>query len=399
MPIAVVCPGCNARLNAPDAAAGKTVKCPKCKEPLVIPSPEADAGFETVDEPAAPSKKPPTPVKVPAVKTDVTVDDGEEEDVKPRAKKMRDDDEDDEGEDRRRKKGKGKKKAKAGGSPLLLIGAIAGFVLLLGGGFCIYWFALRGDSTKETAGTATGPPSGPRQGGPGPGRPAPSAGAPGQPLPPVKALIPTSTSASRAKTNNNLKQIGLAFHNFQSVHGGLPMGVYDSSGKVGLSWRVAILPFIEQDALYKQFHLNEAWDSEHNKTLIAKMPPHFAPPQGYGQPGMTYLRTFAGPDTPFPPAPAGASGQAAKGISLLRLTDGTSNTAMVVEAGEAVVWTQPKELDYMPGGPLPAVGGVFGDGFHVAFGDGSVAFLTKCTKEKLQAMITANGGETIDVRD
>jgi hypothetical protein len=159
MPIAVVCPGCNARLNAPDAAAGKTVKCPKCKEPLVIPSPEADAGFETVDEPAAPSKKPPTPVKVPAVKTDVTVDDGEEEDVKPRAKKMRDDDEDDEGEDRRRKKGKGKKKAKAGGSPLLLIGAIAGFVLLLGGGFCIYWFALRGDSTKETAGTATGPPS------------------------------------------------------------------------------------------------------------------------------------------------------------------------------------------------------------------------------------------------
>ena len=72
MPIAVVCPSCDSRLNAPDAAAGKTVKCPKCKAPMVIPTPEADPGFEAVDDPA------PAP-KLAAVKTDVMLDDDDDE--------------------------------------------------------------------------------------------------------------------------------------------------------------------------------------------------------------------------------------------------------------------------------------------------------------------------------
>ena len=60
---------------------------------------------------------------------------------------------------------------------------------------------------------------------------------------------------------NNLKQIALAMHNYEATYGHFPHDITDKDGKPILSWRVAILPFIEQDNLYKQFKLDEPWDS------------------------------------------------------------------------------------------------------------------------------------------
>src|SRR5438093_1205405 len=93
MPIAVLCPGCSSRITAPDAAAGKTVKCPKCKAPMVIPTPEPDPGFDVVEEPAPPPKKPaappkPAPTKPAAAKPRpvVVAEDEDEPEEKPRKK-------------------------------------------------------------------------------------------------------------------------------------------------------------------------------------------------------------------------------------------------------------------------------------------------------------------------
>ena len=95
----------------------------------------------------------------------------------------------------------------------------------------------------------------------------------------LEAVQKVREAASRAQSQNNLKQFALAMHNYHSTYNHLPPAAsFDKNGKPMLSWRVMILPFIEQDALYKQFRLEEPWDSEHNKKLLAKMPEVFASP-------------------------------------------------------------------------------------------------------------------------
>ena len=93
----------------------------------------------------------------------------------------------------------------------------------------------------------------------------------------VSLLLPAFRSAReaarRAQCTNNLKQIGLAFHNYHEANGCLPpAAITDGSGKPLLSWRVALLPFIEASPLYSRFHLDEPWDSPHNLALLDPMP-------------------------------------------------------------------------------------------------------------------------------
>ena len=68
-------------------------------------------------------------------------------------------------------------------------------------------------------------------------------------------------------------------HNYHDTYGTFPpAATTDGADKPLLSWRVAILPFLEQQPLYEQFHLDEPWDSPHNKTLIEQMPQVYAIP-------------------------------------------------------------------------------------------------------------------------
>jgi hypothetical protein len=204
------------------------------------------------------------------------------------------------------------------------------------------------------------------------------------------AVARVRTAAFRAKSFNNLKQIGLAVWNYHDTNGQFPFNDRPMGApNPGLSWRVAILPYIEADDLYKQFKLDEPWDSEHNKKLIEKMPKVFAPLPGIeAKPGHTFYRMFDGPGT------------MSQMKTVTDVTDGTSNTLMVVEAAEPVVWTKPDELPYDPKLPLPKLGGQFRDGFCALLGDGSVRFVRKGIDEKvLRAIITANGGETVRLDD
>ena len=99
----------------------------------------------------------------------------------------------------------------------------------------------------------------------------------------VALLLPAVQSAReaarRAQCVNNLKQIGLAMHNYHDANGHFPRAVVGKDGKRLLSWRVAILPYIEQQGLYNKFKLDEPWDSPHNKALINEMPTTLRLPQ------------------------------------------------------------------------------------------------------------------------
>jgi hypothetical protein len=204
----------------------------------------------------------------------------------------------------------------------------------------------------------------------------------------------------RTRSSNNLKQMALAFHNYNDVYGGIPANaIYSKDGKALLSWRVAILPFIEEDTLYKQFKLDEAWDGPNNKTLLARMPKVYAPVAGKTKvPYGTFYQVFTGPDTPFNPKAARFGFPSIGGSIPRTFPDGTSNTLLIVEAGEAVPWTRPEDIPYDAKKPLPKLGGQFPNGFFAAFADGSVKFLRKDFDEAtMRNLINPADGNVIDL--
>lgn len=240
-------------------------------------------------------------------------------------------------------------------------------------------------------------PDSPSPGQPGP-QPNPNPGGgrdPSAPRSPVFSGI--STAPMRDPSLNNLKQIGFALHAYHDANGFLPGGIADRTGKPGLSWRVAILPYIEQDQLYKQFKLDEPWDSDHNKKLLSRMPKVFAPPRQDTN-GYTFYRGFSGPNTWMPPARQMAQpGQPIRGVALTSITDGASNTLMVAEAYDPVIWTKPDELEFEPTN-VPKLGGVFSTGVCVLMANGSTRFLRGNIDSKvLASAIQTNDGGIVNL--
>lgn len=268
--------------------------------------------------------------------------------------------------------------------------ATVGFAFLLVGCLCVLPACKKkksstdGNDSGQPAGypgSKAGPPGGPQSGEPG------------------RGPLLTYTRAGAQGSVNNLRKLGLAFHNYHDSTGTLPHAIADSSGKPGLSWRVAILPYIEQQNLHRQFKLNEAWDSEHNKKLISQMPSLYAPP-GVSTNGQTYYRSFTGQGTVMPPPTKSAqAGQAFRGVGLLNITDGTANTIMIAEASEPVIWTKPEELPFTPGKPPKLGGTVFAEGFHATFCDGGVRFLRNSNMDakNLSNAIQTNDGQIVNI--
>jgi hypothetical protein len=263
---------------------------------------------------------------------------------------------------------------------------------------------------------------------------------------------------SRIDSRNNLKQIALAVHNYADTYGVLPSDFTDDEGQPLLSWRVALLPFMEQSDLYREFKRDEAWDSPHNIKLLARMPKIYSvvddasempergnAPETLGAGGKmrgvgsmpggpARGRVFPGgpaapatempggpsgvmrPGTPggqFPGAPAGPpntssqthyQGFVGKSTVFPRGTpirwqdipDGTSNTILIIEAGNGVPWTKPQDMPYSAKKPIPALG-VFPDVIHAAFADGSVHDLRPDYDEKeMRKAVVRDDGEVVD---
>jgi prepilin-type processing-associated H-X9-DG protein len=211
---------------------------------------------------------------------------------------------------------------------------------------------------------------------------------------PDSALTPRGSSPAA----NNFKQIALAFHNYHDTHGACPSNSYDKDGKPLLSWRVHILPFIEQQALYQQFKLDEPWDSENNKELSKIVIKVYLIPGRPAEPGLTYMQSFIQPkDSKDNFHPFLKEGQS-KGRSLVSIPDGTSNTFMVAEAAEAVIWSKPDDLVYEDKKPLPKLGGPNGR-FTVAFGDGHVATYRRgqIDEVNMRRLITVDDGQVVNI--
>jgi hypothetical protein len=197
------------------------------------------------------------------------------------------------------------------------------------------------------------------------------------------------TSSKKANQMNRLRQVSLACLNYESSFNKFPTNIV-KDGKALLSWRVAILPFMDEDALYKQFHLDEPWDSPHNLEVAKNVPEIYQTP---GQPsnGKTCIMVFTGKDAPF---------DGNKPIRSSDIRDGSSNTILAVEAGpdKAVPWTKPEDLTFDPKNPMDALGEVPSGGFITTFFDGHVQALPKSIDSKtLKALITPSGGEAVDL--
>jgi hypothetical protein len=199
--------------------------------------------------------------------------------------------------------------------------------------------------------------------------------------------LPPPTAVQFETAENNLKQIALAFHNYHDTTGVLPTNEFSKDKKPLLSWRVQILPYMEELPIYQQFKLDEPWDSENNKKLIEKMPKLFAPVRGKADPGMTFYQSLGG-----------SNGWSKPGATLPgTFLDGCSNTFLVAEAAKPVIWTQPRDLEF-DGKDLPSLGGMFDGKFHAALADGSVGLFKKgLDKETLSRLIDPKDGKPIDV--
>ena len=164
------------------------------------------------------------------------------------------------------------------------------------------------------------------------------------------------TASTRTQSINNLKQIGLAFHNFAASNNHLPPPVLygGKSGKVPYSWRVALLPYLEQQDLYNSYNFDEPWDGPSNSKLLDKMPAVYGYPRlgGTSKTHAAYF-VFTGEQTML--------GKGAQ-PSFMDITDGMSNTILAVEAQREIPWTKPEDIPFDPQLPLPQIGGFHPDG-------------------------------------
>jgi hypothetical protein len=219
----------------------------------------------------------------------------------------------------------------------------------------------------------------------------------------AKLAVRVQDDAEKKQHINNLKQVVLAMHNYADTHGGLlpgraGFGTKEAKPVAGkkplLSWRVFLLPFVEQGQLYQQFHLDEPWDSEHNKKLIASIPGVYQSGNSkLTMEGKTRIVGPVGKDMAFEP-----SGEGLKMPG--DFPDGTSNTIMLVEAAEAnaVIWTKPDDLEIDVKAPKKGLFDPDTTSFLAGFADGSVHRIPKRIDDKmLLYMFWRNDGNVIDL--
>jgi RNA polymerase sigma factor (sigma-70 family) len=231
---------------------------------------------------------------------------------------------------------------------------------------------------------------------------APAAVAARAPQPPAQPQTPTARPEEDSlpeaehivRSGGKLRSIARAIHAYLDANNlAFPSAAITSAdGKPLLSWRVAILPYLgtKEKALHAEFKLDEPWDSPHNKALLSRMPKVYAPVVKTGDEKYeTYYQGFVG---------TGALFENGQTVKVPDVTDGTVNTLMVVEAENRVPWTKPEDLPFEANKPLPKLGGQFKDGFAAATADGTPHFIKKTIDPTLlNALVTRNGGEVIDV--
>lgn len=207
----------------------------------------------------------------------------------------------------------------------------------------------------------------------------------------LRPLVDLSThSVRRSKSTNQLKRVGIAMHTYADVFKHFPPpAITDAEGRPLLSWRVVILPYIEQESLYKQFHLKEPWDSEHNRKLLDRMPDVYRSFASSAPQDRTSFVVATG---------AGSVFEGTHGTGFRDITDGSANTLMVFEADDeqAVIWTKPDDYKFDPEHPSAGFTSPYPDGRLLLYCDGSVHFIRqKLDDETIRRLILRNDGKPL----
>ena len=216
-----------------------------------------------------------------------------------------------------------------------------------------------------------------------------------------------SSGGRRYRCLNNLKQISLALHEYHNAHGRFPPAcVPDADGKPMHSWRVLILPFMDQRPLYDRYDFSESWNGPNNSKLVDEMPLEYAcPGDARAWPMMTSYVAVVGPRTAWPEGTGAKKGD---------IDDGADKTIMLVEVADSGInWMEPRDLSFEEArqgiNRKPGLGissrhetdrRFYRDsiGANAILADGSGRFLPEgLSPETLQALLTKDGGETVEV--
>ncbi len=205
----------------------------------------------------------------------------------------------------------------------------------------------------------------------------------------------TGPAAQRAVCGSNLKQLGLALYLYHNDNGCFPPPqVSDSRGRPLYSWRVLLLPYLEQHVIYDQWRLDEPWDSPHNRPLADQTLRAFQCPAAHFTPSMTDYLAVVG---------LGTAWESGKCLSLDDIGDGASNTIAVVEVrGSQIGWAEPVDLGRgqmsltINDPARPSIGSNHEDIANVLFCDGRVLALPETTPPAdLDALLTRDGREPV----
>lgn len=212
---------------------------------------------------------------------------------------------------------------------------------------------------------------------------------------PVSVSVPHIAAERQMQCTNQIKQINLAILTYEQVHHCFPPAyVADGNGRPLYSWRVLILPYMEQSDLYKKIRLYEPWDSPHNRSVLqngalAKL---FQCPLAENPKDETSYVMIVGPNT---------ISDGPHSVRYVDMKDGTSNTIMVAEIkNSGIHWAEPRDLNCEemsfrvndPNGK--GISSYHRGVANVGLADGSVRSIADNIDPKfLKALTTINGGE------
>ena len=214
----------------------------------------------------------------------------------------------------------------------------------------------------------------------------------------LPAIQAAREAARRANCLNNLKQINLALLNYESAHKCFPPAyIPDEDGNPMHSWRVLILPYMEEQALYEMYNFDVPWDHPDNQYLADMMPQVYkCPSEASGNLSDTSYAMVVGP---------GCISDGPSATKMSQIRDGMSNTIIVVEvAGRGINWLEPTDWDTgsfsINDGSGAGIESDHSGVANVGFGDGSVRSLhSGIDPQALEAMTTISGGEAVDMSD